>query len=146
MLSVVDDLSQVVSVPTPAAGGGFTYTLSVAEYTRIRAVCFQVVTSSTTANRVVSLDLIDPAGGILSRSSGGFNQTASLTVVYTFAVGLNTYGANAALSIGSGLPPLWLRPGSKITANVAAVDTTDQLSAIRLTLDQEYIGEANAEY
>lgn len=130
------DLSQVVLVPNPAAGAGFTWKPSGAEFTRIRAVCFQLVTSSAVANRIVYLDLVDGSGAKIARSSAGFNQTASLTSVYTFAVGINTYGANAAASIGSGLPEIWLRNGCEISVGITAVDTADQVSAIRVTVDQ----------
>lgn len=137
---IQSDLSQVVAVQSPAAGAGFTVKVPQAEFWRPRALCFQMVTSATVASRIVYLDLIDGAGVKMGRFSSGFTQTASLTTVYTFGLYMNAYGANAAASIGAPIPELWLRPGCKLTVGVTAVDTTDQISAIDLTVDQVFTG------
>ena len=137
---IESDLSQIVTVDTPAAGAGQTFKYSGSEFWRVRAVSFQLVTSVTVASRIVYLDMLDGDGKRLGRFSSGYTQTASLTSVYTFGVGMNVYGANAAASIGAPLPDLWLRKGCELSIGVTAIDTTDQLSAIRVTLDQVFAG------
>jgi hypothetical protein len=137
---IESQLGQVVSIGSPAAGAGASYTYSIAEYHMLRSLCFQVVTSAAVANRVVYLDLIDGAGNRISRSSAGFNQTASLTTIYTFAAGIAAYGANAAASIGAPIPEVWLHPGAKFTIGVTAIDTGDQVSAINATYAQVFGG------
>lgn len=137
---VEGQLGQIVAVDSPAAGAGRSYTYSTSEYHMLRTLCFQVVTSSAVANRIVYLDLIDGAGNRIIRSSAGFTQTASLTTVYSFGTHLGAYGANAAASIGCGLPPVWLHPGAKFTIGVTAIDTGDQVSAINASYAQVYAG------
>jgi hypothetical protein len=131
---------QIVAIPTPAVASGFSYTYSTSEYWLLRSLCFQMVTDANAANRIVSLDLIDGAGNKIGRYSSGFTQTATLTTVYTFALDIATYGANAAASIGAPTPEIWLHPGAKLTVNVAAVQAGDQISAINLAVDQVYGG------
>jgi len=131
---------QVVAIPQPAVGGGFTFTYSLSEYWMLRSLCFQLVTDANVANRIVFMDLIDKAGNKIGRFSSGFNQTATLTTIYTFATQIAAYGANAAASIGSPVSKLWLHPGSKITVGITNVQAGDQVSAINLAVDQVYGG------
>lgn len=142
---IESDLSQVVTVSTPAAGAGVTFKYSGSEFWRVRAVCFQLVTSNAVANRIGYLDFLDGDGKRLGRFSSGYTQTASLTTVYTFGLGMNVYGANAAASIGAPLPELWLRKGCSLSVGVTAIDAGDQISAVRVTLDQVYAGSYSAE-
>lgn len=141
---IQSDLSQSVGVQSPAAGSGFTVKVAQSEFWKPRSLCFQMVTSSTVASRIVYLDLIDGAGIKIARASAGFTQTASLTTVYTFALGITQYGANAAASIGAPLPDVWLRPGCKLTVGVTAIDTGDAITAVNLTVDQVFTGSYSA--
>lgn len=137
---IQNQLSQVAYLDNPAAGAGFSSTYALSEFWMPRSLCFQLVTSSAVATRIVSLDIIDGAGRKMGRFSSGFTQTASLTTVYTFATDISVYGANAAASIGAPIPELWLHPGCKLQVNIAAVDTGDQVSAINLVVDQVFAG------
>lgn len=135
------DLGQVVKIDSPAAGAGIVkYKYGANEFWQIRALSFQLVTSSTVASRIVYLDLLDGAGNRIGRFSAGFTQTASLTTVYTFGVNMNAYGANAAASIGAPIPELWLHPGCSFTIGVTAIDTGDQISAVNMTVNQVFAG------
>ena len=134
------NLGQVVAIPTPAVASGFTFVYSTAEYWRVCSLCFQLVADANAANRIVFLDLVDGAGNKLGRSSAGFNQTATLTTVYTFSPDISVYGANGAASIGAACPGLWLHPGAKITVGVTNVQAGDQISAINLAVDQVFTG------
>lgn len=128
--------TSVVTRPSPAAGGGFTYAPPEAVRFKVAAVSFQLVTAVAVATRLVSLDLLDGASNIIGRFSAGFTQSASKTSVYTFAAGINEYGANDAAAIGAPLPDLWLPDGSSIAVNVGAVQAADQVSAVVVTLRQ----------
>src|SRR5262249_582497 len=131
---------QHVGIPQPAAGAGFSYTDSVSEYWMLRSLCFQILTDANAANRIVFMDLIDPANVKLGRFSTGFNQTATTTTVYTFGTDIGAYGANGAASLGSPVAKLWLHPGSKLTVGITNVQAGDQVSAINLAVDQVYGG------
>lgn len=137
---IQSNCGQPVSITSPAAGAGFSYTYSIAEAWQLRSLCFQLVTSSAVASRIVYLDIFEPGGLRIGRFSSGFTQTASLTSIYTFSSDIAAYGANAAASIGAPTPNVWLHPGSKLTVGVTAIDTGDQISTILLTADQVYSG------
>lgn len=130
------DLSQVVSVPNPGAGNELSYSFPGSEDSRLRAVTFQLVTSATVATRTVFLDYVDGSGVVIARHSSGFTQTAGLTTLYTFGVGINAYGANAAANIGSPLIDLLLRHGMKVQTTIVNLDSGDVISNVRLVLDQ----------
>lgn len=130
------DTTRVVLVSNPAAGGGFTYTPSGAEWTLVLAVCFKLVTDANAASRLVSLDYIGGDAGVLARHSSGYTQATGLTSQYTFAQELNVYGANDAASIGAPLTPVWLRLGQKVTVNLTNHQVGDQISSAYVTIDQ----------
>jgi hypothetical protein len=129
-------LSQVVALPNPAAGAELTYSFPGSEYTRVRAVTFKLVTSATVATRTVYLDFVDGSGVVIARMSSGFTQTASLTTVYTFGLGLVQYGANAAANIGSPLADLILCRGQKLQTTITNIQAGDAISNARLVVDQ----------
>jgi len=137
---IQSNCGQPVSITSPAAGAGFTYTYSVAEAWKLRCLSFQMVTDANAANRIVYLDIIEPGGLRIGRFSSGFTQTTALTTIYTFSNDIAAYGANAAASIGAPTPNVWLHPGSKITVGVTNVQVGDQISTILLTADQVYSG------
>ena len=130
------DLSQVVALPNPAAGAELSYSLPGSEYTLVHAVTFKLVTSSSAATRTVFLDFVDGSATIIARHSPGFTQAASKTTVYTFGVDLLSYGANDAAAMGAPLLEMFLRRGQKITTTITNVQSADQISDVRLVVDQ----------
>lgn len=130
------ELASVVALPSPAAGAGFTYTVPGSERQLVAVVSFQLVTAVAVAARLVSLTLLGGDGVRIGRFASGFTQAASLTSVYTFAVGITAYGANDAASIGAPLPPLWLPDGGSLAVTIANVQAADQVSVVRVTVYQ----------
>jgi hypothetical protein len=68
--------------------------------------------------------------------SSGFTQTAGLTTVYTFGLGLVQYGANAAANIGAPLADLILCRGQKLQTTITNIQAGDAISNARLVVDQ----------
>lgn len=128
--------SQVVAPPQPAAGGGFTYKISIAELVIVRSVAFTLVNAAAVAARLVSLDFLDGTGVVLARASSGFTTATGITTVFTFAAGINVYGANDAAAIGAPIPELVLVAGQSIRVNIGAVNAADQISNARVVVDQ----------
>lgn len=126
----------VVAVPSPAAGGGFTYAVPGSERQLIACVSFQLVTAVAVANRLVVATLLGGDGVRIGRFSSGFTQAASLTTVYTFAVGVQSYGANDAANIGAPLAPLWLPDGGSLAVTLVNGQAADQVSVVRVTVYQ----------
>lgn len=137
-----DDLSQVVAVPIPAAGAGFTFKPSGANYSRVRTVSFQLTTSSNTAARCVTLSIKSGGGEILATMPSPATQTQSQADWYTFGIGLFPYSVNAASAVVVPLPDLILKLGDSIVVTVANIDTADTIKKIRVVLDQVSFLEA----
>lgn len=139
------DLSQVVHVPIPAAGVGFTHRLAGSEYSRLRTVSFALTTSATVANRTVRLSLQHGNGGVIATIPAPAVQTAGQTDTYTFGVGLWPYADSASSAVVAPLPDLWLSLGDRIVVSVASIDTTDAITKIYVVLDQVPWLEAQGE-
>lgn len=129
----------VVAPGQPAAGSGFTYLLPESEVSQLYAVTFRLVTSATVATRVPTVTVTDGTGTPLAVIAAGKTQVASLTGDWTFAVGLGAWDAASTAVLSGGLPALPLGAGDSIVVGVNAIDTTDQLSRIRIVLLQESV-------
>jgi hypothetical protein len=140
-----DDLSQVVAVPIPAAGAGFTFKPSGTNYNRLHAVTFSLTTSATVADRCVLLAIKHGDGGVVAAIPSPALQTAASTDSYTFARGLYPYSVNSASAVVAPLPDLWLRLGDSIVVTVSNIDAGDTITNIRVVLDQVSFLEARGE-
>src|SRR5215204_1790629 len=89
-----------VTLPGPAAGQGLTAELPQSEATELLGVAFTLVTAVAVANRIARVELRDSTGVALAAVAAPFLQTASKTTRYTFAAGLQQFGANDAAVIG----------------------------------------------
>lgn len=124
------------TVPTPAAGAGFSFTDPGTMESIVSACSFRLVTDANVADRIVVFSFTDGSGTAIFPVAAPFTQAASKTTDYTFAVGIQQFGANDAANIGVGIPPLKLRSGLGVKVTIVAVQATDQVSAIRLGLSQ----------
>ena len=140
-----DDLSQPVHPPIPAAGAGFTYEPSGANFTRVKSLQFTLTTSSAVANRLVTVQIKHVAAHVLATIPSPAVQTASSTVTYTFAAGLYPYSVSAANAVIGPLPEVWLRLGQSLAVTVANIDTADTITKITLAVDQVGMLAANGE-
>jgi hypothetical protein len=102
----------------------------------IVAVSFQLVTDANVADRIAVFQFLDPDGNSFASVAAGFTQAASLTTVYTFAVGIQEFGANDAANIGVPIPQVKLLSGYGVKVTLTAKQATDQVSAVKLILNQ----------
>jgi hypothetical protein len=126
----------LLTVPDPAANAGFTQGMPGTEDTMVVACSFRLVTDSNVANRIVVFQFLDSNGTAIFPVAAPFTQAASKTTDYTFAVGIQQFGANDAANIGAGIPPLKLYVGLSVAVTITAKQAGDQVSRIRLGLSQ----------
>jgi hypothetical protein len=131
-----------VSVATPAAGADWSYTITGSYWIRLAALSFQFVSSSATANRVPTLQILDEGGVILAAIPPAAAQTASHTYTYTFLPNVGVVGSIDANVAVAPLPSFFLRPGYKVVTVTSAIDTGDQYSNIRMIAEQIDTGPA----
>lgn len=124
--------SAIQSLASPLAGLGFTIPTSGAVEQIIQSLSFVLVSSSATASRIPRVEFLDPDGTVFAAVASPFTQTATHTIRYTFAVGIQQFGANDAAFIGAALPPFKLDVSMSVRLAIAAVDAADQVSAASL--------------
>lgn len=124
----------------PAAGATFTQKVPGNREFRIVAARFSLATSAQVANRAPSLIVQDGDGNEMARIESQGSIAASSTAVVTFARGLGSaYGGGAGAQV-VGLPDLFLPPLFSIVLGATALQTSDQLSGIRLWWESFPIG------
>lgn len=132
--------TQRVVVPSPAAGAGFTYKNDGRYVELIDSLAFKILTSSDAANRLVTLTITDADGVVMATVPANAALTASKTGVYTF---LQNFSGSVGATDGPFLsvaPAILLQPMWSVVVGIAAVQTTDQLSNIRFTLERFVTG------
>lgn len=122
--------------PTPVAGVGFTYSAPGTERQMVLGVSFRLVSSADVATRTAFFSFSDGSGNVYLPISAPFTQTASHTVDYTFAVGIQQAGANDGARISAGIPPVTLDVGYGVKIDVTNIQAADQISAVRVLLSQ----------
>jgi hypothetical protein len=122
--------SEVVPVPPPAAGAGFTYDVPGTLEAEIVSVQFTLTTSATVASRIPVLSFVGPGGVTFASIAAAFHTAASLTSTYLFAYGIQQFGADDAANIGAPIPCYKLRVGQGISVAVTAIDATDAISNV----------------
>lgn len=132
--------TQRLPVASPAAGAGFTYKNDANYIELLDSLSFKIVTSSTTASRLVTLSVLDGDGVPLATVPANAALTASKTGLYTF---LQNFSGSVGATDGPFLsvaPMILLQPSWSLVVAIAAVDTTDQVSNIRLTVERFVTG------
>jgi hypothetical protein len=124
----------VISLPQPAAGGGFTFHPAGAVVTEIVAVTFRLVTAVAVANRIPFVEWRTSDGIPFAISGAPFAQAASLTTDYSFAVDSAQFGAAGAARVGGPLPRLLLDNTTTVVLGVTAVAAADQVSRVALAV------------
>lgn len=126
----------VIAPPQPVAGSGFTVPVPESQHQTLIAVSFRIVTSAVVATRGPFVQVTDGSSVALVTVASGYSVTASSTADYTFAVGLSEWDSVGVQAASGGLPPLVLGEGDSILVGVSAIDPGDQISRIRIVLDQ----------
>lgn len=125
---------------SPAAGSGYSLTVSGAYYERFVGVTFVLTTSSAVANRSVYLSYVNPGTGTVLTAGPTALQSASVANTYSGTVGFGASDWNAGTPAYFGLPDLILPAGYQVQINVANIDTADQLSAIAFVRERFQTG------
>lgn len=121
----------VLPVASPGAGLDWSLTVPAGHLYQLLAVTATLVTSAAVANRAVGLVLSDDRNPFLTIPAGAV-QAASLTGIYSWAVGANP----ATLGIRSiaPIPDLILPTAWSLATSTLLIDAADQWSAVRLHL------------
>lgn len=127
---------RIVNLPTPPAGLGFTHTVPGAVSQQIMVVSFALTCAAGGSPRIPTLLYVGPDGIKFGAFASNFTLAATNTATFTFAVGINEFGANNAASIGVPLPPLELDVGESVTLNVTNGAAGDQIVDPRLFVVQ----------
>ncbi len=124
--------SEVVPVASPAAGAGFTYTVSGSYWERIAALAFTVVTDGNAATRQVLVAFKDGSATNIASTAGGGTQTATLTRLYSFTPNQTAASGLVGTSLLAPLPVIFLQPGFTMVVSITNIQVGDQISAIRV--------------
>jgi hypothetical protein len=119
------------AIADPAVTTGFTIVTPGTVEQILQALTFTLVTDSNVANRIMVVKFLDPTGVSFAEIASPFTQAASLTSVYTFATGIQSFGANGAANIGVPLPALRLDVSMSVSVSITAKAAGDQVSKIR---------------
>lgn len=133
--------SETLTGTSPAAGSGYSLTVSGAYAERFMTCRVTLISSSAAANRIVTVDYVNPGAGIFASAGPTAIQTASLTNQYNGMVGFGTSDWNTGTAAYFSLPNLILLPGFQLQINVANIDTSDQLSGITFLRERFQTGK-----
>lgn len=125
-----------ITVASPVAGAGFTHPVPGSVVQLVRSVSFVLVNFAAAANRLPRLEYLNGNGDVFAAVAAPFVTTTGKTARFTFAVGIQQFGANDAAQIGAPIPAYMLQDGLAVRVVVGAMNAGDQLSAISLFVDQ----------
>ena len=131
--------SSIIGVPSPLVGLGFVYTNPGTVTQGILSVSFKMVNAAVAVSRIPVLSYLDPDGVAFAAVASGFTTGSGITSRYLFAQGIQEFGANDAANIGVPIPPFKLDVSHSIAVTIVAKQTGDQVSAIRLALQQWHV-------
>ena len=121
---------KIVAGSDPAAGVEISETVTAAKYWKLLAVKFTLVTDATVANREVDL-ILDDGANEFCRIAPTVVQTASLTLHYSWAIGLqqNSFLPLTASPKIAPLPDIVLGPGFRVRTTTQGIVAGDNFSA-----------------
>jgi hypothetical protein len=131
-----------IDVTTPAAGATASYTVPGDYYVRVVAARLSITTDANAANRLITLDYISGRGVTYMQNGAGLVVTASTTAqVFQWDAHRTVaeWAANTpvfAPLLSAFLPPSWV-----IKFNVANIQATDAISALRLWVENFPTGQ-----
>lgn len=131
---------RLIAGVTPAAGANYTHTVPGDAWERLIAIQFLLTTSSTTADRLVTIDYAPKGGSVFLSDGAAVLVEASSTQTFN---GSNDRGQSEWNTGTSVFFPLWggfLESGWTFSIHVGAIDTTDQISAINLLVEKFEVG------
>jgi hypothetical protein len=128
--------SQIVALPSTVSPAGITYPLPGGELTEIESLCFKLVTSAAVANRQVIARLQDALGIDTFAVAAPAVQTATTTVVYSFAPLVPVFGTLALGFMGGPFPRAFSGDNLTLVVSVVNAGAGDVIEDGRLTVKQ----------
>ena len=127
---------QIELVGDPAAATDFVFTVGTGIILQPMAIRFTLTTDANVAARLVTLRYQHQAY-IVADIPPALTQAASIAHIYTFAPGAPLQTGAPNHEIYTATPhPIWLIPGDTIRSIVHNVQVGDQITGIRLYLNQ----------
>lgn len=132
--------SELIKVPTPAAGQNVLVKVPGSEMWRVITAQAFLTTDAVVANRAVRLTYTDADGFEYFHAAASGTVAASLTSLTQWSI-----GASAAAAMGDGsrvqaLPNMLLQPSHQININVFALDAGDTITNVSLFVERLRIG------
>jgi hypothetical protein len=135
---------QLVIGASPAAGAHFTFDIPGNYYTRLISVFCRLVTDANVADRTVLVEYRGDDSQRFALSAGAsLTQAASLTRDWAFNV-FQPGSATVDLTFLAPLAPIMLTPGMDFRIFISNGQAGDQLSRVRLVLEQFYTDDEGA--
>lgn len=133
--------TQVVAVPKPAAGAGFTVNVSGSTEWVPRSLVFTLTCSADVANRYVTVEYREGTGVTLCVNAAGLVFVANdvFRLAFSSRRGVGEWATGTDVLVP--LEPLNLPDECSIVCNVANMAAADQLSGIVLAVEQRDLAE-----
>lgn len=128
---------RVIAPPQPAAGAGVTVSVPEASTWTLLSVAFRLVTSATVQTRTPLVAITDGTGFNIGGAVSGFGQTAGSTADFLFSHGVAEWDQSNNAVASGGLPRLLLDGGDSVVITIGNIDTTDQVSRVRVVVMQD---------
>jgi hypothetical protein len=129
---------RLITVPNPAAGANFTYTQPPNLMSKVRDCRFLLTASAAAANRYAIV--LARTGGLVSGLSRS-TQVVTANLAYTFLF-IDPYSQAEATLVIAGANvvvlqcvTIWMLPGMTFLSEIQAMNAADQVSNIRLLLE-----------
>lgn len=129
----------------PAAGAGWSYTVSGAYFERILAITFTLTTSAIVASRNVTVDFKVPGTGRFYSAGPTVLQTAGSTQIYNAVRLFGGSDWNAGTPVYFGLPDFILPVAYEIELSIANIDAGDTVTDIGLLRERIQTGDGGYE-
>ena len=135
--------AHLIEVPQPAAGANFTQKFEAGALWRPLTVFFHLVTSAVVASREPGIQFADGDGKVFFRGvmDVGIPASTGVDVSFGHGIGLGTEPAASGSAVALGFPDLVLPPGFTVSSTVVALDPGDQISTVRLWVEEYDVGQ-----
>ncbi len=128
--------SEVVPVPSPPAGAGFTYTVGANYWERLAGIAFVLTSDANAANRDVVLTVNSGGGVALDKVPPAAVQVASKAYTYVYAPFAPAVNDTTALVNTQRCPTIFLQPAFTVVVSITNVQVTDAVTAIRFYVER----------
>lgn len=138
--------SELVTVATPAAGAAATLTVPSDWYLELMIVRARLTTSAAVANRVPFLEYQNSDGTAFADFNSGQTIPASGAQIITWSAPHGQVVTTGNFHVNSGMQPIMLPPGFKLSISADALDPADQWDRVTLWCRKYPTGEVGEPY